>query len=157
MSEEDQDCCQTDRLCSFFLSSQWLRYLWRKMRLVLLSSTQRRKWWPNHDTLFKLVYIKIFTIKAFHFGPHRNSGPLLQKALLSSKGVLQKNGDNKSCRKTLDLKIWFSFFVHALSKKATELAKKVQRFHEFQSKRLLRYHRNESYIRMKRIKVVEKR
>jgi hypothetical protein len=52
--------------------------------------------------------------------------------LLSLKRVLQKNEDNKSCRKTLDLKIWFcSCLVHDSSKEATELAKKSPKLEAF--------------------------
>jgi hypothetical protein len=41
------------------------------------------------------------------------------------KHVLQKNEENKSCRKPLDLQIWFrSFFVHDSSTEATELTRK---------------------------------
>jgi hypothetical protein len=48
-----------------------------------------------------------------------------QKGLLSLKHILQKNEENGSCRKTLDLHIWFcSYFVHDSSKEGTELAKK---------------------------------
>jgi hypothetical protein len=40
------------------------------------------------------------------------------------KRILQKNEENKSCRKTLDLQICFrSSLVHDSSKEATELAK----------------------------------
>ncbi len=61
---------------------------------------------------------------------------LFQKGLLSSKRVLQKNKENKSCRKPSNLQIRFcSILEHDTSKEATELAKekKVQSFHEVQS------------------------
>ncbi len=65
------------------------------------------------------------TVKASNFGPHWNFGPLFQKGLLSLKCILQKNEDNKSCRKSVDLRIWLcSFLVHNSSKEAIELAKK---------------------------------
>jgi hypothetical protein len=75
------------------------------------------------------------TVKASNFGPDGNFGSLFQWGLLSSKRVLQKIDENKSCRKTLDLQIWFcSFLVHDSFKEATELAKKkVQNIHEVQS------------------------
>jgi hypothetical protein len=51
-----------------------------------------------------------------------NHEPLFQKGLLSSKRILQKNEENKSCRKTSDLKFGFcSFLVHDSSKEAEEL------------------------------------
>jgi hypothetical protein len=53
-----------------------------------------------------------------------NFGPLFQKGLLSFKRILQKNEENKSCRKTLDLQICScSYLVHDSSKEAMELAK----------------------------------
>jgi hypothetical protein len=65
------------------------------------------------------------TVKAPNFGPHENFGPLFQKGLLTLKRVLQKNEENKRCRKTLDLQIRFcSFFVHDSSTEATELPRK---------------------------------
>jgi hypothetical protein len=66
------------------------------------------------------------TVKAPNFGPHGNFGPLYQKSLLSLKHILiQKNEENKRCRKTLDLQICFySYFVHDSSKEVRELAKK---------------------------------
>ncbi len=74
------------------------------------------------------------TVNAPNFGPHGNFGALFQKGLLSFKRVLQKNEENKTCRKTLDLQIRFcSFFAHHLSTEVTELARKVQSFHEVQS------------------------
>jgi hypothetical protein len=67
----------------------------------------------------------LYTVEASNFGPHGNFGPGFQKGLLSLKRGLQKNWENESCRKTLDLKTRFcSFLVHDLSKEATELAKK---------------------------------
>jgi hypothetical protein len=69
------------------------------------------------------------TVKAPNFGPHRNFEPLFQKGLLSLKRVLQKNEKNKSCRKSLDLQIWFcSFFAYDSSTEATELARKRPKF-----------------------------
>jgi hypothetical protein len=69
------------------------------------------------------------TVKAPNFGPHGNFEHLFQKGLLSLKCVLQKNEENKSCRKTLDLQIRFcSFFVHDSSTEATELARKSPKF-----------------------------
>jgi hypothetical protein len=45
------------------------------------------------------------------------------------KRILQKNENNKSCRKTLDLQTCFSsYFVHDSSKEATELAKEGPKF-----------------------------
>jgi hypothetical protein len=45
------------------------------------------------------------------------------------KRVLQKNEENESCRKTLDLQIRFcSFFVDDSSTEATELARKSPKF-----------------------------
>jgi hypothetical protein len=45
------------------------------------------------------------------------------------KRVLQKNEENKSCRKTLDPHIRFcSFFVHGSSTEATELARRSPKF-----------------------------
>jgi hypothetical protein len=64
-------------------------------------------------------------LKAPNFRLHGNSGALFQKGLLSLKRVLQKNEQNKSCRKTLDLQIWF---CSLLSKVAKELARKSQKF-----------------------------
>ncbi len=55
--------------------------------------------WSNHIIRAELLH----TVKAPNFGPHGNLGPLFQKGLLSLKRVLQKNEENKSCRKTLDL------------------------------------------------------
>ncbi len=69
------------------------------------------------------------TVKALNFRPHGNFGPLFQKGLLSLKRVLQKNEENKSCRKSLDPQIRFcSFFVHDSSTRATELARKSPKF-----------------------------
>jgi hypothetical protein len=69
------------------------------------------------------------TVNAPNFGPHGNFGPLFQKRLLSLKRILQKNEENKSCRNTLDIQIWFcSFLVHDSSKEATELARKGPKF-----------------------------
>jgi hypothetical protein len=69
--------------------------------------------------------VNVYTVKAPNFGPHGNFGILSQKGLLSLKRILQKNEENKSCGKTLDLKIGFcSYLVHDSSKEATELAKK---------------------------------
>jgi hypothetical protein len=79
-------------------------------------------------------YINFFlmlktTVKAPNFGPHGNIEHLFQEGLLSLKRVLQKNKENKSCRKTLDLQVWFcSFFVHDSSTEATELARKSPKF-----------------------------
>jgi hypothetical protein len=95
----------------------------------------------NHScpTVFICSYYLICvvdTVKAPNFGPHGNSGPLFQKGLLSLKRIVQKNEENKSCRKPLDLQICFcSYFVHDSSKEATQLIakKKVQSFHEVQS------------------------
>jgi hypothetical protein len=43
--------------------------------------------------------------------------------------VIQKNEENKSCRKTLHLKVWFSsFMVHNSSKEATALARNGPKF-----------------------------
>jgi hypothetical protein len=71
----------------------------------------------------------LYTVEASNFGPHGNFGTVFQKGLLSLKRVLQKNGENESCRKTLDLKTRFSsFLVHDSSKEATELAKKGPKF-----------------------------
>jgi hypothetical protein len=65
------------------------------------------------------------TVKAPNFGPRGNFGPFFPKGLLSLKRVLQKNEENGSCRKTVDLQIRFcSFFVHDSSTWATELARK---------------------------------
>jgi hypothetical protein len=73
------------------------------------------------------------TAKPFNFGPHGNFRPLFQKGFLSLNRVLRKTEENKSCRKTLDLQIRFcSFSVHDSSTEATELARKVQSFHEVQ-------------------------
>jgi hypothetical protein len=56
-------------------------------------------------------------------------GPLFQKCLLSLKRILQKNEEIKSCRRTLDLQIWFcSFLVRDSFKEATELARKGPKF-----------------------------
>jgi hypothetical protein len=69
------------------------------------------------------------TVKAPIFGPHGKFGHLFQKGLLSLKRVLQKNEENESCRKTLDLQIRFcSFFVQDSSTEATELARKSPKF-----------------------------
>jgi hypothetical protein len=69
------------------------------------------------------------TVKAPHFEPHGNFGTFFQKGLLSLKRVLQKNEENKSCRKKLDLQVWFcSFFVHDSSTEDTELAIKSPKF-----------------------------
>jgi hypothetical protein len=58
-----------------------------------------------------------------------NFGPLFQKGLLSLKRVLQKNEENKSCRKTVDIQIQlYSFFAHNSSTEATELARKSPKF-----------------------------
>jgi hypothetical protein len=58
-----------------------------------------------------------------------NFVPLFQKGLLSSKRVLQKSEENKSCRKTSDPQVQLcSFLAHDLSKEATELAKKGPKF-----------------------------
>ncbi len=75
------------------------------------------------------------TVKASNFGPHGNFGPLFQNNFLSSKRFLQKNEENKSCRKTLDLQIWFcSLLVHdSLKKSYRTCKKKVQSFHVVQS------------------------
>jgi hypothetical protein len=52
-----------------------------------------------------------------------------QKGLLSLKPFLQKNEENESCRKNLDLQIrFYSFLVHDSSKEAMELAKKSPKF-----------------------------
>ncbi len=68
-------------------------------------------------------------VNTSNFGPHGNFGPLFQKGLLSSKRVLHKNEENKSCRKTLDLRIRFcSFPVDDSSKEATQVAKKGPKF-----------------------------
>jgi hypothetical protein len=54
------------------------------------------------------TYIRLLgTTNAPNFGPHGNFEPLFQKALLSLKRVLQRNEENKSCRKTLELQIRF--------------------------------------------------
>jgi hypothetical protein len=72
------------------------------------------------------------TVKAPNFGPHGNVGTLSQKGLLSLKRVLQKNEENKICRKPLDLQIWFcSFFAHDSSSEATELARKGPKLEAF--------------------------
>jgi hypothetical protein len=55
----------------------------------------------------RLELTDIGTVKAPNFGPHGNFGPLFQKGLLLFKSVLQKNDENKSSRKTLDLQIRF--------------------------------------------------
>jgi hypothetical protein len=69
-------------------------------------------------------YIDENTVKASNFGSHGNFVPLFQMGLSSSKRVLQKKKENKICRTTLDLQIWFcSFFVRDSSKEATEFAK----------------------------------
>jgi hypothetical protein len=69
------------------------------------------------------------TVKVPNFGPHGSFGPLFQKGLLSLKRILQKNEENKSCRKTLDLQICScSYFVHDSSKEATELAQRCPKF-----------------------------
>jgi hypothetical protein len=69
------------------------------------------------------------TVKTPNFEPHGNFGPLFQKGLLSLKRVLQKNKENKCCRKTLDLQIRFcSVFAHDASTEATELARKRPKF-----------------------------
>ncbi len=69
------------------------------------------------------------TVKAPNFGPHGHFGPLFQKGFLSLKRLLQKNEENKSCRKTFDLQIRYcSFFVHDSSTEATELARKSPKF-----------------------------
>jgi hypothetical protein len=70
------------------------------------------------------------TVKASNFGPHGNFGPLFQNNFLSSKRFLQKNEENKSCRKTLDLQIWFcSLLVHdSLKKKLQNVQEKGPKF-----------------------------
>jgi hypothetical protein len=71
----------------------------------------------------KFGFNRTLTVKAPNFGP------LFQKGLLSLTRVLQKNKDNKSCRKTLDVQSRFcSFFVHDSSTEATELATKSPNF-----------------------------
>jgi hypothetical protein len=89
------------------------------------------------NTVVTVCFIRpctIGTVKAPNFGPHGNFGLLFQKGLLSLKRILQQIEENKSFRKTLDLKICFcSYFVYDSSKKATELENKVQSFHEDQS------------------------
>ncbi len=84
--------------------------------------------------LERQIWISGITVKAPKFGPHGNFAPLFQKGLLSSKHILQKNEENKSCRKIWYLQIRFCLYlVQDSSKEATELAKKVQSFHEIQS------------------------
>jgi hypothetical protein len=69
-----------------------------------------------------------YTVKAPNFGLQETLD-LFQKGLLSLKRILQKNEEDKSCRKTLDLQIRFcSFFVHDSSAEATELARKSPTF-----------------------------
>jgi hypothetical protein len=69
------------------------------------------------------------TVKAPNFGPHGHLGPLFQKDLLSLQRVLQKNEENTSFRKTLDLQNRFcSFFVHDSSTEAIERARKSPKF-----------------------------
>jgi hypothetical protein len=72
------------------------------------------------------IYI---TVKVPNFEPHGNFGPLFQKGLLSLKRILKKNEENKSCRKPLDLQIWFcSFFAHDSFTEAIQLARKSPKF-----------------------------
>ncbi len=96
------------------------------------SSTSRGDNTPPQITYLCVLHIffKVgTTVKAPNFGPHGNVGPLFQKGLLSLKRILQKNEENKSCRKTLDVQICFcSYFLHDSSKEATELAKKGPKF-----------------------------
>ncbi len=83
----------------------------------------------SEDTNVASWTLHVFTAKAPNFGPHGNFVPLFQKGLISLKLVLQKNKENKSWRKTLDLQIrFFSFFVHDSSTEATELARKSPKF-----------------------------
>jgi hypothetical protein len=45
------------------------------------------------------------------------------------KRVIQKNEENKSCRKPLDVQIWLcSFFVYDSSTEVTEVARKSPKF-----------------------------
>jgi hypothetical protein len=75
------------------------------------------------------------TVKAPKFGPHGNFGPLFQKSLLSLERVLQRNEENKICRKTLDLQIrFYSFFLYMIHpQKLQSLQENVQSFHAVQS------------------------
>ncbi len=84
------------------------------------------KWFCLYaDTYHWFTSVPIGTVKAPNFGSHGNFGPHFQKGLLSLKRVLQKNEENESCRKTLDLQIWFCLFVvHDSSTEATKLARK---------------------------------
>jgi hypothetical protein len=61
-------------------------------------------------------------VKASNFGPDGNF-ELFLEGLAIIKTCSQKNED-ESCRRTLDLKIWFySFLVQISSKEASELAR----------------------------------
>ncbi len=120
--------------CTSFLSNTWpTRLAWPSWETG--SPTQ----WCVQVTPTKLTELARYslsttTVKAPNFGPHGNFGPLFQKGLLSLKRILQKDEEKKSWRNTLDLQICFcSYLVHDSSKNATELAKKVQSFHEVRS------------------------
>ncbi len=67
------------------------------------------------------------TVKAPNFGQHGNFGPL--------KRVLQKNDENKSCRRTLDLQnsVLFNFVPTWFIHRSYRVSKKKSSFHEVQS------------------------
>jgi hypothetical protein len=85
-------------------------------------------------------HVHSHTVKARNFGPHGNFGPIFQKGLLSLKCVLQKNEENKSCRKTSHLQILFTSSVHFLymirPQKLQSLKEKVQNFHQVKVSKL---------------------
>ncbi len=68
------------------------------------------------------------TVIAPNFGPHWNFGHLFQKCLLSLKRVLQKNEENKSGRKFLDLQIRFRSFLFTIYSKTPQDLQKSPKF-----------------------------
>ncbi len=94
-----------------------------------------------YSTTWMWMHACFSIVKAPNFGPHENFGPLFQKSLKSLKRVLQKNEENKSFRKTLDLQIRFCSFLYMIHpKRVQNLQEKVQSFHEVQSWTLLRHY-----------------
>jgi hypothetical protein len=99
---------------------------WTSPKLTLADVAQRSR---ISEGCQSVTFSKFTNVKAPNFGPHGNFGPLFQKGLLSLKRVIQKNEENKSCRKNFDLQIRFcSLFVHDSSTEATELARKSPKF-----------------------------
>jgi hypothetical protein len=99
------------------------------VRLLPILSLHLLRWFMFQQLAGSSTSTIVHTVEASNFGTHGNFGPVFQKGLLSLKRVLKKNGENESCRKTLDLKTYFcSFLAHDSLKEALELTKKGQKF-----------------------------